>query len=303
MNLPSYPKVWNIGHPSMSELFLDNVHVQEKVDGSQFSFGLDADGVLQFRSKGAEVYPQAAGMFTEGVREVQEVARLLTPGIIYRGEYLRKPKHNALAYSRVPHRHTILFDIHCVGTTETNLLREADRLGMEVVPTLFIGRVDNAQRLFDFLNTESVLGGVKIEGVVVKNYGRYHMQTGDPLFGKLVSEAFKEQHSTSWKQQNPTKADIIAGLTSALRCERRWEKACERLRDIGVLESDPRDIGRLIHSVQADVEEECAAEIKDALFKWAWPQIKRRVAAGLPEWYKRRLAESAFPAPESEGQE
>lgn len=34
----SYPKVYSIGHPKTSLLFKDEIVVQEKVDGSQFSF-------------------------------------------------------------------------------------------------------------------------------------------------------------------------------------------------------------------------------------------------------------------------
>lgn len=38
--LNSYPKVYALGHPALAGLFDGPVIVQEKVDGSQFSFGL-----------------------------------------------------------------------------------------------------------------------------------------------------------------------------------------------------------------------------------------------------------------------
>ncbi|MGH8899425.1 MAG: RNA ligase family protein [Egibacteraceae bacterium] len=304
MNLPSYPKVWNIGHPSIHDLFLDEVLVQEKVDGSQFSFAMPPQGEgygVKFRSKGAEVVPGAAGMFTPGVEAILEIADKLTPGIIYRGEFLAKPKHNALKYDRVPARHVALFDIHRFASvaldpavSETTLHREAERLGMEVVPDFFFGRITDMKALLDLLNQTSFLGGPKVEGVVVKNYVRYHLQTSDPMFGKYVSEDFKEKHTASWRLDNPRKADVLAALVSGLATERRWEKAVEHLRDSGRLAEDLPDIGPLIHAVQKDVEDECAEEIKDVLFRWAWPQIKRKVAAGLPDWYKKRLAAAAF---------
>ncbi|KKK80799.1 hypothetical protein LCGC14_2819850, partial [marine sediment metagenome] len=53
--LRSYGKVYNIGHAAVVELFDDEVTVEEKIDGSQFSFGVDAVGELACRSKGAVI--------------------------------------------------------------------------------------------------------------------------------------------------------------------------------------------------------------------------------------------------------
>ena len=43
-----------------------------------------------------------------------------------------------------------------------------------------------------------------------------------------------------------------------------------------------------------DIRAECEDEIKEALFKWAWPEIQRQVTKGMPEWYKEQLAKSQF---------
>jgi len=53
MRLNSYPKVYNLGHAAIVHLFDEPVTVEEKVDGSQFSFAL-IDGELSARSKGKE---------------------------------------------------------------------------------------------------------------------------------------------------------------------------------------------------------------------------------------------------------
>jgi hypothetical protein len=34
--------------------------------------------------------------------------------------------------------------------------------------------------------------------------------------------------------------------------------------------------------------------IKDSLWKWAWPQLRRAVTRGLPEWYKAELMKKQF---------
>jgi len=50
----SYPKVWNLGHPNIAMLFEEDVTVEEKIDGSQFSFGI-FHGELKCRSRGQQL--------------------------------------------------------------------------------------------------------------------------------------------------------------------------------------------------------------------------------------------------------
>ena len=40
MNLAAYPKIWNVGHPTITDMLTGDrpLVIQEKVDGSQFSF-------------------------------------------------------------------------------------------------------------------------------------------------------------------------------------------------------------------------------------------------------------------------
>lgn len=296
--LHSYPKVWNLGHPAIADLFSGAVVVQEKVDGSQFTFGV-IGGELHCRSKGAVVpletrdanfrpaVDTAIRLHTEG---------LLPEGCQYRGEALRVPKHNTNAYERVPVGNVILFDVDLALETRMDpeaLAAEAERLGLECVPTFYYGvvaSVDDVQRLLD---TDSLLGGCKVEGIVFKNHARWG-EDGKMLMGKMVSADFKERHQHDWKGRNPTKTDIVELLISTFAHERRWEKAVERLRDAGELESSPRDIGKLISEIPDDIKAECEAEIRDALWKHFWPQIARGTTRGMPAWYKQRLLEKQF---------
>ena len=108
----SYPKVWNIGHPNVSTVFDDEVLLEEKVDGSQFSFGV-IDGELKCRSRGQELILDAPEkMFLKAIQTVAEIRGLLKPGWTYRAEYLSKPKHNTLAYDRTPEKYIMIFDIN-----------------------------------------------------------------------------------------------------------------------------------------------------------------------------------------------
>ena len=300
----SYPQVFNIGHRAIADLFLDPVLVQEKVDGSQFSFCRVVDHEvwdLHFRSKGATVLAEAPGMFKLAVENVRAIVMkdvgLLRPNHIYRGEFLAKPKHNALAYDRVPRLNIIIYDIQD-GTGEFlpwgAVVAEADRLGFETVPFIHEGLVESLDQFKSYLEATSVLGGQKVEGVVVKNYLRFGLDK-KPLFGKFVSEAYKEVHSKEWKNQNPGSRDIIETMTARFRSVPRWQKAVQHLRDAGALEMSPRDIGKLIAEIQADVEKECKEEIKDILWSWAWKgKLQRKVSAGLAEWWKEELLKGAF---------
>ena len=50
----SYPSIYNIGHRYVVDLLNEPVLIEEKIDGSQFSFGV-FDGELKCRSKGAQL--------------------------------------------------------------------------------------------------------------------------------------------------------------------------------------------------------------------------------------------------------
>jgi hypothetical protein len=190
----------------------------------------------------------------------------------------------------------IVFDINtddeCYLSYEEKV-QEATRLGLEVVPQLFYGMVTSAEELKKFLEHESILGGTKIEGMVIKNYFRYNPEK-KALMGKFVSEAFKEKHKKEWGESNPGNKEIIQKLIEMLRTEVRWHKAIQHLRDAGELENSPRDIGKLMKEIPNDVLKEEEDWIKEMLFRYAWHHISRGITAGFAEWYKNLLMESQF---------
>lgn len=295
----SYPKIFALGHRALAELLLDPVIVEEKVDGSQFSFGKfqQEDGTIEFkaRSKGAilNIYAPEQ-MFKKAVEVAQALD--LKIGWTYRAEYLAKKKHNTLCYDRIPKDNIIIFDINPGDEeylTYEEKLAEAQRLGLECVPILFQGIITDPQMFRDLLETPSVLGGQKVEGVVVKNYKRFG-EDKKALLGKFVSEEFKESHGKEWKDSNPTQGDVVELLKQKFKTAARWSKAVQHLKEAGKLDGSPRDIGNLIKEVQSDVEIECIDEIKETLYKWALPHLKRGLSAGLAEWYKEKLLEQQF---------
>ncbi|KKN82290.1 hypothetical protein LCGC14_0311030 [marine sediment metagenome] len=298
----SYPSVYALGHSALVGLLEGDVVVQEKIDGSQFSFGI-IDGELKVRSKGKLMEIDAPEkMFAGAVKTVKNIASDLIPDWTYRAEVLSKPKHNALKYDRVPEGNLILFDIN-IGLEKykrpSGLAKEAHRLGLEFVPTFYSddGVSITIDVITEFLLEDSCLGGTKIEGIVIKNYSRFGKDK-KVLMGKYVSEAFKEVHRTAWSKANPHAKDIVQSLVETYRTESRWQKAVQHLQERGELEGSPRDIGKLIKETQEDIYKESSDDIKFALFVWAWPKVQRAVIAGLPEWYKESLLAKQFESEE-----
>ena len=323
----SYSPIYNLGHRAVERLFDGPVIVEEKVDGSQFSFGLHPVGApdhnlcgvagdecgcgpmqdfeLRVRSKGAVMHPDAPEkMFNKGVEAVKQILPLLHPGWTYRGEYLAKPNHNALAYDRVPTGHIVLFDINTADETYLSpeeKAAEARRIGFECVPVVYSGQIqgdtpaEKIQFFRQFLDTTSMLGGQKIEGVVIKPLD-YNLFGPDKkcLFGKFVSEAFREVHKRSWKESNPTNGDIIQQIGADYCTAARWLKALQHLRERGLIEDDVRDIGKIIKEVPLDVFAECEDEMKERLWQHAKPHISRMLTRGLPDFYKELLLKLQF---------
>lgn len=296
--LRSYPKVYALGHRAIADLLSGEVVIQEKIDGSQFSFGV-LKGELYCRSKGAVIdLSDPQKLFAPSVATVIAAfeAGLLVEGLIYRGEAMVGPRHNTLEYKRCPTGHIVLFDVD-IGLEDryTPFVAHGLKLGMEVTPCLWVGSGDKVtmEMLQEFVAGESFLGGA-IEGVVIKNYAAFNHQDGKMLIGKYVTEAFKEQHSSSWGKRNPNNAEFEAELGKRYCTEARWEKAVQHRRDNGELQEAPQDIGPLMKALAIDLREECGDELAQALLDKAFPKIQRAAARGFPQWYKNKLAAKAL---------
>ncbi len=304
----SYGKVWHLGHRNVRDLFEYPCIVEEKVDGSQFTFAM-LDGKLCARSRNMEIdlkNDNIPNLFRPTVEHIRSVAHLLRPDWVYRGEAMKAAKHNALEYGRPPAGNLVLFDVE---TTPSYFLEheekaeEAERLGLEPVP--LVCRVEpgidqpSKDWLEGLMERESVLGGVKIEGVVFKAVGGFGGD-GKSLKAKFVSDAFKEVHRKDWKKQHPTKKDILAEVLKKYRTEARYQKCVQHLEERGELSGDYTDIGPLIKEMQGDVLEECLEEIKEDFWQYFAPNFKRRIGNAIPQWYKDKLLAEQFPEEQEE---
>lgn len=305
--IPSYTKILTLGSSRTENALVGEVIIQEKIDGSQFKFGISESGELLFASKGCQLHP-----IQDELGEITNIQKLFLPAVTYLlsiknkiltifppntyfyAETLYKPKHNVLKYAEVPKNHIVLFDVCQKGKWITNrieLENIATMLEVDTIPELYRGEI-TIDQLKELLVINSYLGEEKIEGIVVKNYTQNILLGGFifPLFTKYVREEFKERHGVEWKARKPK--ETILDYMKGFQNENRWFKALLHLKEKGLIENSPRDIGKLIKEVIRDVEEEEIENIKNYLYKQYIREIKRYSTKGLPEWYKEKLLEN-----------
>lgn len=297
--IKSFPKVFAIGTDYISSIFEGIVEITEKIDGSQFVFG-KLDDVLYLRSKGQQIFPENPDkMFKEAVNYICSIEEKIPNNTVFYCEYLKKPKHNILNYSSIPRNHLILFGV--ADKTEKfysydALCKYAEMLDIDIVPRIYIGKINNAEEIIKLLDRESILGGTNIEGIVVKNYNQPFLLGGQPIplmAGKYVSEKFKETHRKNWGKEFTGKGKWEV-FKDSFRTNARWEKAIQHLQEKNELENSPRDIGKLILEIKNDITEEEKENIKEFLWKEFGEEVLRYSTKGFPEFYKEKLLKSNF---------
>lgn len=312
--ISSYSTIWHLDHGRIEGLFVGPVVIQEKLDGSQFSAGV-LNGELVFRSRKVTINPVAVpDLFRPAVDTFQtlhEQGRLVE-GWVYRGEAICRERHNTLKYERVPNGGFVLFDIEMkpgVFLGPGAVQSYASNLGLECVRTYFEGETnldDVRGNVPAWLAMGSTLGqSVEPQGIVVKNYNVFTPEKKVAM-GKFVTVAFKEKHQVSWREQNPTRRDIILGLVQELRNENRWRKAIQHGIEEGHIDAASykmQDMKYLAKEIPQDIRKEEEAYIKQRLFDYFWPEIFRGAMKGLPEWFRSNYVTVPLSAPESQTQE
>lgn len=289
MELHGYPKIYRLGLEEVADVFSHVVEITEKVDGSAFGFGM-FDGELVLRSK-RSVLPATvvSGMFAGAIAAVHAVKDRLIPGACYWGETLEKPRHNKIAYGRVPRHHIALYGINVDGkyVAHETVKREAVRLGFDVVPLLYRGRIENLARLDILFEDfkESFLGGT-VEGIVIR-------PIGDPCpSAKLVKDEFKERMKRGDKviRQDTKTEDAVREFFESFATEARWTKAIQHLKEDGTISRDtPENIGILIKEIQRDTLEEEENFIKENLWVLYKRMFLRTLTEKFPKWYMNEV--------------
>lgn len=325
--LRNYSKPRRLGDKFLGNLFDGTpVLVQEKVDGSQISFGVrDGKLFMKSRTRMLDVENNTTGLFARGIKAVKAVQHLLEEGYTYRGEYLNSEKHNVIRYGRIPTNHIILFDVDRGEQKYFNQIgieRIAKELGFEAVPMLAMWSAQPTHWMCeDTLKTRSVLSGsepVLIEGFVMKNYNQSDGHSDKVLMGKYVNDEFMENSARKGRTRK-TPNVLANSIAEDYITEARYRKAIQHLREDGVeLSNSMRDMPLLIKEVSTDLYEECYEEIKDRLLtayteasvkvlpyvpfeetvskllKTDWKTISSLVIKGLKDFYLKYINETTI---------
>lgn len=286
-------------------MFFGDYCIEEKIDGSQFSFGMDDQGVLHCRSKGAVIdINNPPNLFGKAVDTAKQLAGqgLLTTGWTYRAEAVNSPRHNAITYGRAPDAGMILFDVQdSYGKFDTSVGKHATAvaLGLECVQQFGHDSGAPTEAMIDsLLHQDSMLGTAKVEGVVFKNYSQpsaYGPMAFDVTFVKYVNPSFRELNSTRQKSEwSMAAADVVGAVLSNFNREAIWKKAVQHLGDDGQLQFAPQDIPALLKEINIDFEGENRAIIEQMLYKKFRDKIMKGLTAGFAEWWKAEIAKTAL---------
>lgn len=289
------------------------IYVQEKLDGSQFSFYLDENKNLVCRSKNCIIDNNNPGtLFAPIVNYLLSIQTLLKEyimvGIEVFGEAFHKPKHNTLCYDRVPKNYLAIFGMKIfdcwVPLEDIKEGGKIEAIGLELIPYAKYTRelafndinseyIDDSGSNLDLSEKISMLGG-KIEGWVLKSFDREYQMS----LAKYVMPGFSEVKKLSHGEFKIPRA--ISAFDGVLECvlnntalKNRTIKAIQHLKERGELRYCSADIGRICKELVADLVIEEKQMIVDALWGVAEKEIRKKAPRGVAEFYHRLLGENS----------
>lgn len=298
--LESYGKVHQLSDLTLKGLLDEPCYVQEKVDGSQFSFGVDGDdGRLLVRSRGAMLnvkQPQKLFSLAIQTAEMLHKAGRLKKGLVYRGEAVCSPRHNKINYKAVPAGGIVLYDVFSVADnkelsrTQTESL--AKELGLLYAPVLGVFENPKEEITPEVLKkiaekTKSVINSsVGVEGVVIKRCDKeFRNLDGKIGRGKYVCDEFKEIDNT----KKSAEQNDFNSLAQVFAPEARKDKMIQRLKESGEYTGTMKDMGKMVPMLIADVEEECMQEMQDLVYKFVRKKVHKGLTSDLAQWLKDKL--------------
>lgn len=306
--VPSYWKSKNFYDPDLKGFFEETtLTVEEKIDGSQFSFGFLPNKwgtyVLRMTSKNKEVEIwQPEGLFKNVVEylKTKDYRQILPKDIVFRGEAVCSPRHNKLHYSRTPFGYCVVYGAENLRTA-TEVPRTvwqlvALEMGMEPVrqfPSLQThGKAlsDVINEVKGYLEDESMLGGPKVEGIVLKRTKNHiNTQDGVPMFAKVVSDSFREIAKPKKTKGIVSDAGVIKEILDLVNKDMVYSKAVQHLREEGILAYSNSDIGPLINEIKRDIAEDLKEPAKSILWEWAKNTVTTGIIDGFAQWYIKKL--------------
>ena len=304
--MKKYPKILSLGHDLVAEIFDNPVELSEKIDGSQCRIHLTTshcDCGSKNTGHADEKMFELAHKQTERIWN-ERIWCTFGNDVTLFCEFLNKPKHNVLVYDRVPLNNLYLFG----GIIDDEHLRTEDLMEvakeLNIEPPNILGHeveIKSEEDIKGHLTTESVLGGTKLEGVVIKNY---HLSYPPllvstqaflryPLAGKLVRDDFKERLNKEWGGKKKKVVPLIRVVDEFLT-EARFNKTIQHVTDEGNISNEMSDLKYLIPEFYNDLlDEEKEAIIEIAMVDF-WKQLRKRCDGFVVNSYKTHLLDRQF---------
>jgi hypothetical protein len=312
-----YPSIEPL-KPEVNNFFVNgNQHwiLEEKYDGSQLTWYLENGKLVFFNGKnqykGGAVFGPSINSLT---LKFSEKLQLLNPNYSYHGECFSKPKHNVIAYTRVPLYFWICYDIYDQSIGQF-LEREAkekecDRIGVECAKVIY-RNTDPTENPFEkckefiakFENGEitSSLGGM-VEGVVLKHHRFFVNQQYVSTKKKYTIAEFKEHHTENLQKikgvencsKTETKEDkkarrkekfklatpqeSVDAIGEAYSVKGRFAKAVIHLKEADNWDYDDSKLNteRLKVELDKDFDKECKRDVREFLNARFFPDISQR---------------------------
>lgn len=215
-----------------NELLAADVIVEEKVDGANLGFSLDATGQLRVQNRGQYLLPHYSGQFSKlpQWRAVHDcaLASALQPGWMAFGEWCAA--RHSLSYDCLPDW-WLLFDVYdrwrqtFQSTSDRNVF--AKSAGLATVAELFRGRITMSDLQKLLMNATSRYRAGPVEGLVVRSENVDGLQVRTKLVHPDFTQAI-DQHwrnrKLEWNRLNQESAGTRgSGSGCALRKDAAFE--------------------------------------------------------------------------------
>lgn len=251
----------------------DNIVVQEKIDGANFSIRYDeeSDSIKAFsRKKLLDLGNNLRGAWEWSQKLDKDLVHsVLGSTLVLFGEWLVS---HTIVYPDAKYQNAYFYD---VWDTETETYLTQDRvddivrqLELIYVPVFFKGEFQSWEHLKQFVGRTD-LGGENGEGIVVKNMTRLNdPNTRLPFYTKIVADHFAEKKSV--KKFDDSKIDQRAKLIAIVEyvvTEARVRKLMHKMVDDGLIPEDwdEQNMAVIAKNIGKEIYYDCVKEEPDTV--------------------------------------
>ena len=225
-----------------------NWYIQEKIDGSQFSFSTHITENKDKKQIREMVYTcgnternSDAALFKKAITVLEILKYNFTPDLVYHAEMITSKRHNIVEYERMPHHFVVVYDISNEKQyfSIEEMIKECQRAGLEFVPAIYTNtnpEVNPHEKCLELIKDIeegrllSILGG-KPEGVVLK-CSRFVNLKGETVNTKIkyVTSLFKEiRHVKKPTRTRQSIAEFISWVGEHFNLPARFAKGRQHL--------------------------------------------------------------------------